>query len=152
MIRAGDISAAVRSALEAAPTWATLCPGGYWYDRGPDDPDGYPYVVAKVERGETRKTSGDAGTVRFTVRVAAYCPVGASGVDPDALEGLVLVTLADRTEPGWSLRGEMVGERVLHTVNATDGGRYDPAMRGGRDVFAAGVSVELLCQENRGTN
>jgi hypothetical protein len=130
--------------------WLTA-PGKQWTGRGPDAPDGHPYLVSQVEAGPEKATSGAAYTQGWTVRTAAYCPVGAAGVDIAAVEQLLNAALASADAMA-ALRAAALRnatEKVLSAKVVPGKGEYARELREGRDVFAAGLTVELLVQGDR---
>ena len=151
MITVDDIAGVVLARLAATDPGNTICPGGHWFDRGPDAPAGYPYDVFKIEARPPRMTTGAPYDGVFVVRIAGYCPLGDSGVNPQAVEQLfhnALLTLAACTAMlALSLRN--VTERVLVGRPSTAKGEFDRTLRQGKDVFVAGITVELVVQGDR---
>ena len=88
MVTTDDVAKVVLDRLEAVTSASTIVPGDFWYDRGPDAPAGYPYVVFKVEVGKPEYTSGDFVLHPFTVRLGGYCPISVSGASTQNVEKL----------------------------------------------------------------
>lgn len=152
MVTPDDVAAAIQTRCAATAAVAAAIPGGVWYPAGPDAPAAYPYAVLKVEAGEARLTSGDLYTQPFTAKVSAYVPVGAGGCDPAAVSRALADALAVGPAAA-ALRAAPLrnpGERVLHARPLAPSGENAPESREGRDVFRAGLAVELLVQGNRG--
>lgn len=130
---------------------ATTCPGGHWFDRGPDTPADYPYDVFKVEAQAARMTSGSLYDQTFTVRLGGYCPIGDTGVDVQAVSQLfhnALVSDAANTAlRAVSLRNAT--EKVLVGKPGVSRGEYAPTLREGRDVFIAGFTAEIVVMGDR---
>ena len=143
MVTLDDVAGIVKAQLAAQSGYNTTLPGGSWFDRGPDTPAGYPYDVFKIEAGLSELTSGGAYVQRFTVRVAGYCPLGDSGVN------VQLVSVAAQTALlAASLRN--ASEKVLAGVPSSARGEYAPTLRDGKDVWIAGLTVDLIVQGDRG--
>lgn len=148
MVTVDDIAAVVKARLAAVPGQDATCPGGHWFDRGPDEPSGYPYDVFEVEAGAVEQFSGAAYLQKFTVTLAGYCPVGGTGVDVQAVEKLFHDALVSE-EATAALRATALRnatEKVLHAKTLRDSGEYEETLREGRDVFAAGLVAEVLVQ------
>ena len=154
MITADDIAGLVVLARTAAVTgYATTLPGASWYGRGPsNDPAGYPYDVFQIEPGPVKNSTGGGYTQVWTVRRAAYAPVGATGVDVNAVLKLyndALVSTAAQT----ALRAiamRNATEKVLRAkLVAGSPSQYARELRDGRDVFVAGQTVEILVQGDK---
>lgn len=146
MITVDDIGKVVLDRLAAVTSSATICPGGHWFARGPDDPAGYPYDVFGVSAGGSRIVSGDFYTQEFLIQIAGYCPVGATGVTVANVEKLfydaITTDTANVALRAVSLRN--TGEAVLHCIIATVDADYAPTLREGRDVFVAGMSARMV--------
>ena len=152
MVTLDDVAGIVKAQLAAQSGYNTTLPGGSWFDRGPDTPAGYPYDVFKIEAGLSELTSGGAYVQRFTVRVAGYCPLGDSGVNVQLVSQLfhaALVSVAAQTALlAASLRN--ASEKVLAGVPSSARGEYAPTLRDGKDVWIAGLTVDLIVQGDRG--
>lgn len=146
MVTPDDVAKVVLDRLAAVTSSSTICPGGHWFDRGPDDPAGYPYDVFRVEAGPARIVSEFYCFQSWTIRLAGYAPVGETGVTVANVEKLFLDALitdaANTALRAVSLRN--TGEAVIHGLQSAAEGRYDPTLREGRDVFVAGLTAELL--------
>lgn len=146
MITTEDINVVVVAALNAqAALTGKAHPG-----RAPDDPAAYPYVVFTATARDAEIFSGSQYVQKWRVKAAAYIPVGA----PDAIgvgatvQALCAALAVSGAAVVANLRNS--GEKVLHSVPVTAEEGYEPKLREGKDVLAAGVTVELLCQGNRG--
>lgn len=151
MITPDDIAGAVFARVAATGGYATYLPGLAWFDAGPDAPGGYPYAVFKVEARPAEVTSGSAYVQAFSVRVAAYAPVGGSGVDVAATQQFLNTALAGDAALA-ALRGASLrngSEKVLHARPVTPAGAFDRTVREGRDVFVCGLAVEVVAQGDR---
>lgn len=150
MITLDDVAKVVLDRLAAQAGYAATVPGKAWPDRGPDTPDGYPYIVSKIEAGPCKNTSGPTYTQPWTVRTAAYCPLG-GGVTAQAVEQLMNDALAsDAAQTALraaSLRNNT--EKCLFAKVASGRGEYARELRAGADVLAASLTVEILFQGDR---
>lgn len=151
MVTIDDIAGAVKARLAAVSGQATTCPGGHWFDRAPDAPDGYPYDVFRVRSAQSTPTTGGGYVQIFTVELAGYCPIGDTGVNTQSVQQLfndALVSSAAVTAlQAVSLRNAT--EKILAGRLADEEGRYDRSQRQGRDVFVAGMTAELIVQGDR---
>lgn len=151
MVTVDDIGALVKTRLAAVTGQATTCPGGHWFDRGPDVPDAYPYDVYRVKAGRTGLTTGSLCIQTFIVDLVGYCPIGESGVNPQSVEQLfhtALVSDAAQTALlAYSLRN--LTEKVLCGRVVQSEGKFDPDLRDAKDVFAPSLTVEIIVQSDR---
>jgi hypothetical protein len=149
-----DVAALVHARLNGTADSAQTCPGGHWFGRGPDEPAGYPYDVFQIEAGAAEQFSDSVYLQTFTVRLAGYCPVGAVGVKVDAVARLFkdafVTDLAVSELRELPLRNRT--EKVIHARPARDAGEYERELREGRDVFATGLTVELVIQGDSSAN
>lgn len=150
MVTLDDIAGWIGGKLTALSAFTTAVPGGVWNvgadgSGGPDAPTAYPYATMRVTAREPKWNSGDLYTQAFTVRVAAYAPVGASGSDPQAVQTSI------RTALQWATPAALrnATDRVLHVRPTEPAGTFDARRRAGRDVFVAGESFEVLVQGDR---
>lgn len=85
------------------------------------------------------------------MRLATYAPVGASGVDPQAIQqsmGDALTSAAGVAAlQVMSLRN--ASEKVLAGRSIRLDGSFAPTAREARDVFVCGMVVEILVQGDR---
>jgi hypothetical protein len=145
VITTEDINTVVVAALNAQ----TAIPGKAHPGRGPDEPTAYPYVVFMVTPDAAETFSGARYVQKWRVRAAAYIPVGA----PDAVS--VADTLAALNTALAITAAAVVanlrnpGEKVMSTRPVMSEEKYEPTLRQGKDVLAAGVTAELLCQGDR---
>lgn len=148
MVTVDDIAKVVSDRLKAVIGQDTTCPGGHWFDRGPDNPASYPYDVFRVEAGEAEQFSGAIYVQHFTVTIAGYCPMGASGVDTQAVEQLFHNALVSESATA-ALRSATLRnatDKVLHAKPVRGTGEFDETLREGRDVFVAGLVADVLIQ------
>lgn len=151
MVTVDDVAGALKTRLAATSGYTAAIPGGTWLDRGPDAPAGYPYLVLKIEPGEAELFSGSASLQPFTVTLAAYCPVGASGVNVATVEQVLNTAMASQAGNAALQAANLrnAGDKILHCLPVRPGGKYDLTMREGRDVFAVGLTVSVLCESDR---
>lgn len=151
MITADDVAAAVVARTAALASFVAAVPGKAWFDRGPDVPDAYPYAVFKLKAGEQRRASGTAYAQAWACEFAVYAPVGAAGVNQQSVQQALadcFVTAAGRTQMrAAALRNAT--EKVLDSRATDHTAAAAKELREGRDVFAAGLSFELLVQGDR---
>jgi hypothetical protein len=151
MITPDDISALVLARYTATAAFGTAVPGGGWFGRGPDTPTAYPYAVHQIEPDPAITFTADLYVHKFTVKVAAYAPVGASGVNPQnvalAIFGSLCTTAAQTAFQAASMRNAT--EKVLHARPVAPRGEFAEKLREARDVFVCGLAVELLCQGDK---
>lgn len=151
MITVDDIAGAVKARCDAVTNFTTAVPGAAWFGTGPDAPAGYPYLVFTVEAGEARVASGTAYVQAFVAKLAAYAPVGASGVNPQNVAKALdecFGTAAGQTAMKASVLRN-AAERILHSRPLAPSGAFDKSRREGRDVFVVGAGYELLAQGDR---
>jgi hypothetical protein len=152
MVTVDDVADVVKDRLAAHAAFGTAVPGGAWFGRGPDEPAGHPYTVFQVEAARRQDTSGDAYVQAFTVRLAAYAPVGATGVNPQSVQTATGDALASTTGNAalqvMALRN--ASEKVIQGRVLRLDGSFAPTAREARDVFACGRVVELLVQGDKG--
>lgn len=150
MVTVDDVAKVVGDRLAAVAAYVSAVPGGSWFGRGPDAPS-YAYTVFQVEAARRQDFSGDATVQAFTVRLATYAPVGASGVDPQAIQqsmGDALTSAAGVAAlQVMSLRN--ASEKVLAGRSIRLDGSFAPTAREARDVFVCGMVVEILVQGDR---
>lgn len=150
MVTQDDVAALVLARTAATSGFSDAVPGGAWYDRGPDVPTAYPYVVFKIEPGPVESFSGDLHLKQFSVRAAAYCPVGQSGVNQQTVQQSLNTALVSTAANAWfqaqALRNAT--DLCLHGLPAGDGGSHARELREGRDVFTPVVSVDLMFQSD----
>lgn len=144
MVTVDDVAAYIGGRLLAVSGIETVLPGGAWFDRGPDVPAGYPYAVFKVTGEAPEWNSGNLYTHNFRVQIAAYAPVGLSGVDIQNVQKAMLKIAWDTTV---SLRNAT--EKVLSVRPSGNDPRNDTVLRGGRDVFISGQTYDVLVQGDR---
>lgn len=153
MVTIDDIAGAVLSVLAADTGFAASVPGQAWFDRAPDTPAAYPYAVFHLHAAAAGQSFEAAYVQTFTLAVAAYVPQSteASPADPPGVQEALFAALA--TQAGESaLQGVALrnaSERILHSRPVVPSGQYAQQLRDGRDVFACGLSVELLVQGDR---
>jgi hypothetical protein len=145
VITTEDINTVVAGALNAQSALA----GKAWPGRGPDEPGAYPYAVFTVRAGDAQTFSGTRYVQKWRVRAAAYIPIGAPSAltVADVLAALAVALGITSAAVVTDLRN--TGEKVLGTRPVTAEEWYAPSLRAGKDVLAAGLSVELLCQGDR---
>ncbi len=153
MVTVDDIADILKTRVEATTGFATRLPGGWWFDRGPDAPDGYPFAVVKVEFGRPNSTSGSKYTQTATIRIAVYGPVGLTGVDIALTQQFIATAvMSDAALTAFraaSLRNS--GDKIISVTPAAPRGNYDQAEYASRDVFVCGATAEMLVQGDRGT-
>jgi len=148
-----DIAGAVSSVLTANMGFATSIPGQAWFERAPDTPANYPYAVYHLKTTSAGLSFEDAYFQAFTLSIAAYVPQGVetSPADPPGVQEALFEALvtenANATFQGLSLRN--ASERILHSKPLATSGQYVQLLRDGRDVFACGLTVEILVQGDR---
>lgn len=145
MILTEDINTVAATALNAQSALA----GKAWPERGPDEPAAYPYVVFTATAADAETFSGAAYVQKWRLRAAAYIPVGSPSpvVVVDVLKALATALAISTAAVVAALRN--AGEAVLHTIPVTGDEEYTPQLRAGKDVLAAGLTVELLCRGDR---
>ncbi len=151
MVTVDDVAGAVKARADAVNAFTAAVPGKAWFATGPDAPDAVPYLVFTVEPGEAKVASGSAYLQPFIVRLAGYAPVGASGVNPNAVSQAVdacFGTAAGQTAMKATVLRSAT-ERILHSRPLAPSGTFDKDRREGRDVFIAGASFELLTMGDR---
>lgn len=151
MVTIDDVATIIANQLAAATGFSSAVPGGAWFDRGPDTPSGYPYVTFHVKAQPIGMCFDDVYFQRFHVDLIAYCPVGASGVNPstvqEVLNAALVTETANATLQDVSIRN--ASERILHSRPIAPSGHYAQQLRDGRDVFACGLTIEILVQGDR---
>lgn len=151
MVTIDDVAGVVKARFAAVAAFATAVPGGAWLGRGPDTPDAYPYEVHQIEAERPELFGGSIFIQKFLVRSAIYAPVGASGVDPQAVQQATNTALcsdaANTAVQAASLRNAT--DLVLHARPAAVKGEFAPTLREGRDVFVCGTTAEILVQSDK---
>ncbi len=148
-----DIAGAVSSVLAANTGFASSVPGQTWFERAPDTPASYPYAVFHLKAAPAGLSFEDAYFQAFTLTIAAYVPQGTeiSPADPPGVqEALFEALVTDNANAAFqavSLRN--ASERILHSKPLAPSGQYVQQLRDGRDVFACGLTVEILIQGDR---
>ncbi len=142
----------VLTRLAAVASSSTTCPGGHWFDRGPDDPTGYPYDVFKVEAGAPKNSTGGLYSQVWTLRLAAYAPIGDLGASSvqatqQLFNNAFVSTAAITALRAISLRN--ASEKIVSAKIAAGRGEYAPTLREGHDVFLSGLTVEILVQGDK---
>lgn len=139
------MSGTVGTRIAATTGYSTALPGGIHFARGPDVPADYPYGVYTIEPGPMKATFEGHYFQTFTVSVAAFCPVGDASTDVHAVEKFLLRALAgDEAETAFraaSLRNS--GEQYVGSQIVQPEGEYVEPLASARDVFAAGVTMEV---------
>ena len=153
MVTIDDVAGAVLSVLAADSGFATSVPGQAWFERAPDTPAAYPYAVFHL-RAATAGLSFESNYVQaFTLTIAAYVPQSteASPSDPPGVQEALFTALAtDAAETVFkSVALRNASELVLHCKPGAPSGQYAQQLRDGRDVFACGLTVELLVQGDK---
>lgn len=153
MVTIDDMGKVVTDRQAAVAGYSTTLPGKAWFGRGPsDDPAGYPYSVAQIEFGAAKNDSGGGYTQPWTVRLAAYAPVGATGVNPQTVEQLfnnaLVSTAAIAALRATALRN--TGDKIISSKLVPGKGEYAKELREGRDVFVCGLTAEILVQGDKG--
>jgi hypothetical protein len=139
--------------LAASEGFASAAPGLAWFERAPDTPARYPYAVYQLKASPAVLSFEHVYFQIFTVTMAVYVPQGSgtSPADPpgvqEALCEALVTESANTTFQGISLRNAT--ERILHSKPLAPSGQYAQQLRDGRDVFACGLTVELLVQGDR---
>lgn len=154
MITWDDIAGAVIARQAAVTGYSTTLPGGAYAGRGPStDPAGYPYSVAQIESGPAKSDGGNGYVQTWTVKLAAYAPIGDTGVSPQSVEQLFNNALVSATGIAGlraaSLRN--AGDKILSAKLVPGKSEYVKELRQGRDVFVCGLAAELLVQGDKGT-
>lgn len=153
MVTVDDIAGAVSSVLTTNTAFTTAIPGQAWFERAPDTPPAYPYAVYHIKAANAELSFEDVYVQKFTLTIAAYVPQGSesSPSDPpgvqEALSEALVTETANATFQGIAFRN--VGERILHSILLAPSGEYARQLRDGRDVFACGLTVEILIQGDR---
>lgn len=151
MINADDIATAVVARTGAVSAFASAVPGGAWFDRGPDTPSSPVYAVFRLRAGEARVFSGAAYVQPWEVEFGVYAPVGAPGVNPQAVQQALAAcfttTAGQAPMKGTAMRNAT--ERVLHSRPLAASGEMARELREGRDVLLTGIRFELLVQGDR---
>ncbi len=153
MVTIDDIAGAVSSVLAADTGFSGSVPGQAWFERAPDTPATYPYAVFHLKAATAGLSFEDAYTQAFTLVIVVYVPQGietspanSPGVQEILFSALVTEN-ANSNFQGLSLRN--ASERILHAKPLTPSGQYAQQLRDGRDVFACGLTVEILVQGDR---
>jgi hypothetical protein len=153
MITIDDVAGAVLSVLAVDTGFAASVPGQAWFDRAPDTPAAYPYAVFHLRAGAAGPTFEAAYVQPFTLAVAAYVPqsTDAAPADPagvqEALFDALATQAAEAAFQAVALRN--ASERIMHCRPVAPAGQYAPQLRDGRDLFACGLTVEMLVQGDR---
>lgn len=153
MITIDDVAGAVLSVLNASAAFAAAVPGQVWFERAPDMPSAYPFAVFHLHAATAGLSFEDAYTQAFTLSIAAYVPQGAesSPSDPPGVQEALFSALASEAAntafQALALRN--ASERILHGKPLAPAGQYARQLRDGRDVFACGLTTEILVQGDR---
>jgi hypothetical protein len=153
MVTIDDVAGAVAGVLGADTGFAGAVPGRAWFERAPDTPPSYPYAVYHLKAVPAALSFEDAYTQAFTLTIAAYVPQGTETrpADPAGVQEALFQALAtegaNASFQGTALRN--ASERVLHSKPRVPSGQYAQQLRDGRDVFACGLTVEILVQGDR---
>lgn len=154
MLNPDDVAKVVKDRTEAVAAFVSAVPGKAWFERGPDAPDSPIYAVFRLKPGGCEVFSGPAYRQPWVVELAVYCPVGATGVNvqavAQALADCFLTTAAQTALKAAALRN--AGERVLHSRPLQPSASYAKELREARDVFLCCVEFELLMQGDRSAN
>ena len=151
MITPDDVAGAIVTRFGATSGTGDQFPGGLWYDRGPDNPGGYPYAVFEVTPGDAEITTGDPYIQVFTVRIAAYVQMDGTynpNTVTQTLNSCYGTTAANTAMAASTLRN--AGDKILGCKPTVAEGRYAPKTRQGQDVFLAGATYEVMTQGTRG--
>jgi hypothetical protein len=145
VITTEDINARVVTAVGAQ----TAIAGKAWPERGPDEPDAYPYCVFTLRASPAALVFGSVYFQHWQVQAAVYVPVGSPS--PINVEGALsalntALTIRAAVAIG-TLRNP--GERVMSVRPVTGQEKYDPYLRAGKDVLVAAVTADWLCQGDR---
>lgn len=153
MVTIDDIAGAVLSVLSADGGFTSSIPGLAWFERAPDTPAAYPYAVFHLKAAPAGLTFESNYIQAFTLSIAAYVPQSteASPADPPGVQEALFAALAAQSaETAFqALTFRNAGERVMHCKPLVPSGQYAQQLRDGRDVFACGLTVELLVQGDR---
>jgi hypothetical protein len=153
MVTVDDIAGAVTSVLAANSTFTTSVTGGAWFERAPDMPPSYPYAVFHIKAAPAVLSFEDAYFQTFTLTIAAYVPQGlnTSPSDPPGVQEAIFTAAVTETAnaafQAYELRNST--EHIMHSIPAVPSGQYDRTLRDGRDVFACGLTSEILVQGDR---
>ncbi len=151
MITADDVAKLVGDRLQATSSFVLSVPGGIWNQRANNTPSNYPYAVAKYTAAPPIASFDDVYCQAWTVQIAAYCPIGIPGLDPAAVQQALFAGLCTEAAmaalQATGLRNAT--EHVMHSIALPPTGEFDPRLREGRDVFVAGLSVEIMVQGDR---
>lgn len=151
MVTVDDVAAIVGQQLDSTTSFASAVPGGVYNGRGDDTPSGYPYATFTITAQPRESCFDDVYFQTFRIELAVYCPEGQSGVNDAAVQQALFQALAiesaTATMQTASLRN--AGERVMGVIQVAPSGEYSPTLRSARDVFVAGLAIEILCQGDR---
>lgn len=150
MITPDDVSSLVGDRTAAVANYAAAVPGGTFFDRGPDAPSDYPYMVFKLEFGELVTTSGPLYTQNVRVRSAAYSVPGQGSPQDVALALFECFGTVDANTAivGTLMRGN---DKPLSCRAAISRGEFEKTLRNGQDVFLCGLTFDILFQGDRGS-
>jgi len=152
VVTVDDIAGAVGGRLAATAGWSAAVPGGVHLGRGPDSPTDYPYAVVDVVPSDAEVFSGDISLQRFEVRVGVYCPSGDPAGGAKTAGELLNLALAssagNAAMQASALRN--ANDKILHCLPRRPEGDFADPLRGGRDVWRAGVVTDVLTQSDRG--
>lgn len=149
MITPDDVAKVVGDRAAGVANFTTYVPGGCFFDRGPDTPGSYPYVVFKLEMGDLKVTSGSAYVQNCRVRIAAYSPVGTGTPQSIALAFFECYGTQAANTALIAVAFRNATEKVLHCKPVNAPAAFDPHLRDGQDVFVVGLTFDLLLQGDR---
>lgn len=151
MITPDDVGKLIGDRTEDVSNYAAAVPGGTFFDRGPDDPAAYPYMIFKLEFGELVTTSGPLSTQNVRVRAATYSAPGAGNPQTVALALFECfgTQAANLAIIGTAMRNG--NDKPLSCRPAISRGEFDKTLRNGQDVFLCGLTFDILFQGDRGS-
>lgn len=141
-----DIATAVKARCDASAEFAAALPGGLHQDRGPDQPAGAYAVFALTLEGDAEWFSDGSYLQGHTLRMTAYTTLGKTGEPtPQAVQ----LAMAAALNPGPTEWDALRDGGVNVCLPKGYDGKHDPALREGKDVFAAAGQWHLLIEGTR---
>ncbi len=143
MITSDDMAKAVTVRIAANGTAATIFPGSWWFNRGPDNPAGYPYLIFELKAQRKMIWSGSVYGQEWELRCRAYADDQTKTVGVEQL----LETLFGTDAANVAMRASTfrtAADGIEHCLPAEQSESYAPDLRGGKDVLVGAATYSIL--------
>lgn len=142
MVTIDDLAVLINNRLAGSET---ILPGGWWLDSPPDHLAGFPYLRYTWTCDPKEYSSTVRYTQLFYVHFGVYAPIGASGVDVNALEVLLNEAFCSvGAFTAFTLATLRVDtDYVTHIIGNVDKQNVLEKLYQARDVFVLGMVAEI---------